>query len=155
MVGAKLEDELWTVLDESAIQRVLIRYATALDSRDWDLLGTCFVLPARVTYLSAPRLEGRDAVIAHCRQALQRYELTQHALSNPTVRLHGDRAEATCYLRGEHVVADEHGRRRWTLGGRYEDALVRASDGWRIAERTLIGSWELTTPEPGDVTVRD
>lgn len=155
MAGVHAEDDLRTVLDELAIQRLMIRYATALDFRDWDLLATCFVPTARVTYPSAPVLEDCDAVIDHCQQALQRYEETQHALTNLTVHLDGDRAEATCYLRGEHVIADDRGRRRWTLGGRYEDVLVRTSVGWRIAERRLVRSWELTTPEPGDLVADD
>ena len=41
--------DLDTVLCEAEIGRLLLRYATALDFRDWDLLATCFVPEARVT----------------------------------------------------------------------------------------------------------
>lgn len=142
--------DLDTVLCEAEIGRLLLRYATALDFRDWDLLATCFVPEARVTYVDTPELVGRDAVIAHCRTALERYAVTQHAITNPVVDLAPDRTSATarCYVRAEHVHAKDDRWQRWTLGGRYEDRLLRTDEGWRITERRLLRAWTATTETP-------
>ena len=35
-----------------------------------------------------------------------------------------------------------------TIAGRYEDELVRSTDGWRISHRSLIEMWTAGDPHP-------
>ncbi len=145
MTSSPEEGELDRLLAKAGIDELLVGYATALDNRDWSLLEQCFVDDAKVTYLNSPPLEGREAVLEYCRTALARFELTQHMVSNVTVVLGDQTAEATSYVRAEHVMHRDDERCRWTLGGRYEDRLVQTGQGWRIAERALVHLWDETT----------
>jgi hypothetical protein len=44
--------------DRVAMDDLLTRYATAIDSRDWDLLDTVFTDDAQLDYRSAGGIEG-------------------------------------------------------------------------------------------------
>lgn len=150
MTGSPDQGELELLLAKARIDELLVSYATALDNRDWALLEQCFVEDAQVTYLGRSPLEGRQAVIDYCRTALSRFELTQHLVGNHAVELGDQSAEATSYVRAEHILHRDGERCRWSLGGRYEDRLVRTGQGWRIAERALIHLWDETTCTPID-----
>ena len=47
------------IADRLAVSDALIRYATALDGRDWDLLASCFTADARLDY-DTSGVFGRD-----------------------------------------------------------------------------------------------
>ena len=123
------------VADRLAIQDVQVRYATALDSRDWPLLSTCFLADAQVHYASSPVLEGFEATRAFCDRALSPYRITQHLLGNHVAAIDGDTAMASCTLQAIHVTPGD--TEIFTFFGTYSDTLVRTAEGWRIATRTL------------------
>ena len=126
--------------DRLAVQDMHVRYATALDSRDWELLRTVFVPGAQVQYPGSPHLNGFDETRTFCDQALARYRITQHLLGNHRVWGEGDELSASCSLQAIHVEPDEKGGAIFTLWGTYTDRVVRTPDGWRIAERVLTSS---------------
>ena len=133
-----------SIEDRLAISDLLTRYATALDSRDWDLLRTVFVEDAQVRYAGGPLLNGFEETWRFCDRALSRYRATQHLLGNADIHVSGDAGTSTVYLQAIHIQPDGV---IFTLGGAYYDKLVRTVDGWRIAERTLESWWT----EWGDV----
>ena len=47
------------LIDRSEIDDLLIRYATAVDTKDWDLWETCFTDDAFVDYESAGGIKGK------------------------------------------------------------------------------------------------
>ena len=61
--------------DRLAIQDLQIRYAIALDSRDWELLRTVFLPTAQVQYPGSPHLDGFEQTRAFCDHALSRYRI--------------------------------------------------------------------------------
>jgi hypothetical protein len=123
--------------DWLAIYNLQVRYAVALDHRDWELLRTVFTPDCEVQYSGAPLLEGFEAVWPFCQRALARYRQTQHLLGDHVIDIDGDRATGSCYLQAIHVDAPEHGTQVYTFYGRYTDEYVRSADGWRIAKRRL------------------
>lgn len=136
-----MDDALQVLLDEREITKLCHRYAMALDSRDWDLLRTCFVDAAVAVYEGIGECSGYDAIEALCRSALEPLTRTQHLLGNVDVVVDGQKATCTCYLQAQHVKEGTAGGDLFALGGRYTDALVRTADGWRIAHRTLTTWW--------------
>jgi len=124
--------------DRLAISDVLIRYATALDGRDWELLASCFTDDATLDYDTSGTY-GRDAFVEHCRAGLARMKATQHCVTNHVISTDGDRAHSTSYVIAQHVRENDV---TFTLGGTYSDDLVRAGTGWRIASRRFVTSWK-------------
>ena len=124
--------------DRLAISDVLIRYATALDGRDWELLASCFTDDATLDYDTSGTY-GRDAFVEHCRAGLARMKATQHCVTNHVISTDGDRAHSTSYVIAQHVRDSDV---TFTLGGTYVDDLVRVGTGWRIASRRFVTLWK-------------
>lgn len=133
--------------DERDIIATTIRYAYALDDRRFEDLRTVFTAEATAD-LRSPLLEGVDAIIARIRQAIERFEITQHITSTHQVLLDGDQATCRCYLQSQHVRSDEAGTHHLLIAGRYDDRFVRTAEGWRIAHRTLHVMWTAPSSYP-------
>jgi 3-phenylpropionate/cinnamic acid dioxygenase small subunit len=130
------------VSDRLAISDLLIRYATALDGRDWELLASCFTDDATLDYDTSGTY-GRDAFVEHLRVALARMKATQHFVTNHVISTDGDRAQSTSYVIAQHVRGSDA---TFTLGGTFSDDLVRAGSEWRIASRRFVTSWKAGQP---------
>jgi 3-phenylpropionate/cinnamic acid dioxygenase small subunit len=128
------------IVDEHAVQAVLLRYATALDTRDWGKLRSCFVPDVVASYDSIGNQQGYEAVERLCRTALEPLAATQHIVSNVEVSIDGDRAVARCNLQSTHVRSAPAGD-DFVVAGVYTDELVRTADGWRISRRSLRRVW--------------
>ena len=141
---ATLEARLGELEDRLAITDLLYQYATALDTRDWDLLRRTFTADGVADYLEFGGVnEGGEAIVALCSGVLEGLDSSQHLIANPRVtRLDGDRAEASCYFQAQHFLASPAGGNAYLVGGRYDDRLVRTEDGWRIEHRTLHCTWQ-------------
>lgn len=138
------------LVDRLEIEALLIRYGTALDTRDSALLASCFSEDAVLNYDAAPPAT-RDAFVERAK-GLKRLAVTQHVVANITVDLDGDRANATSYAHAQHVRGESEGREAYLMGGTYTDALARTPDGWRITRRRFICRW---AAKQADVVARD
>lgn len=123
--------------DIDAIRDVLIRYATAIDTKDWLLFRTCFTSDAATDYGDIGRWSDIDGITAFMEVSHQGFRATNHMLSNFVIDVDGNRARATTYV---HAVLafDRPEAGSIDAVGRYEDSLVRREDGWRIARRRFL-----------------
>src|SRR3954449_5736629 len=121
-----------TLSDREQIVDLAVRYATALDSRDWDLLRTCFTPDAVAEYVGIGDCNGYDAIESLCKSALTPLDRTQHLLGNQVAEVNGDEATASCYLQAQHVRSGVPGGDKFIIAGKYIDRFVRTPDGWRI-----------------------
>ena len=123
--------------DRDEIRDVLVRYATAIDTRNWALFRTCFTENASTDYGDVGAWSDVDGITSFMEATHRLFGNTNHMLSNFVVNVDGDRARATSYV---HVVlAFARDPEKWVDSvGRYEDTLVRNSAGWQIAERRTI-----------------
>jgi 3-phenylpropionate/cinnamic acid dioxygenase small subunit len=136
------EARLAALQDRLDVQDVLVRYAMALDSHDWELLRTCFLPDAVADYGALEgRNEGIEEIIAACHRALGGLDSSQHLIGNAVVQVDGDTATATCYLHAQHYLVSGSGVNTFVVGGTYRDRLVRTPDGWRIEHRALETTW--------------
>lgn len=135
--GTRIE---WRRLaDRAEIVDVTVRYALALDTKDFDGLDDVFTPDARADLLED--LEGREAIKARIRRAIEPLDRTQHLVGNHFVVVDGDRATCSSYLQSQHVRRAAEGGPNFIVAGRYEDRLIRTSNGWRIEFRRLSVWW--------------
>ena len=129
--------------DRLEIVDLLHRYATGLDSRDWELLASVFTDDGVADYSSLELgvNDGPDAIVDLCRNALSGLDATQHIISNEVIEIDGDRARSRCYFQAQHVFRGAPGGDNFIVAGTYEDELVRTQAGWRIERRALIPTW--------------
>jgi 3-phenylpropionate/cinnamic acid dioxygenase small subunit len=147
MATTEHERTVAALADRWDIEEVGVRYATALDTRDWALLATCFTEDALGEYDGIGRLEGATAFVDTCRGALTPLAASHHLLGNFTCRPKGDEASAAWYFQAQHVRTGTPGGDDYIVAGTYRDRLVRTAAGWRIAERTLSVTWTSGNPE--------
>ena len=119
------------------IAEVLVRYATGIDRRNWDVFRSCFTADCLAEYEGIGTWESADAITDFMATAHARMGHTMHRISNIAIDVHanGDRAAARCYVDGILMAADEESG--FNPMGFYDDELVRTPDGWRIAHRTF------------------
>ena len=140
-------------MERENIKAVLVRYATALDMKDWDLLDKVFKEDVVVNYNNAPTLYGRQAVKKAIREYIDNPVATQHFLGNFVIEeKEAGLAYSVCQVQAFH--ADTKRKNAFfTLYGRYEDVLEKTKAGWLIAKRRLfttatIGGDDIIGPIP-------
>jgi 3-phenylpropionate/cinnamic acid dioxygenase small subunit len=141
-----MDPQVRELLDERAIADVCVRYASAIDDRDWDRLRSCFLPDAVGIYHADRPLVGYEAIEQAIRTAVMPLSRTQHLVSNVTIALDGDEATGQCYLHAQHVREGVPGGEKFVIAGRYSDRFARTDDGWRIRERRLDRWWTKGNP---------
>jgi hypothetical protein len=126
-----------SIEDERAIIALLVRYATAIDRRDWALFATCFTQDVEADYGAITRCTDRDTLVEFMRRGHAKIGATLHRMSNFVIDGDAEGATATSYVDallmhadGKEILRQAHG---W-----YEDRLVSGRDGWRIARRRFV-----------------
>jgi SnoaL-like domain len=128
------------IADRQEIAELCARYATALDTRDWALLESCFG-PEPVFVHPGGRLEGFDAILHRTRTALAPLTATQHLLGTMVTEVDGDTARSVCYFQAQHMRAGTPDGETYIIAGSYADTLARTADGWKITERVQAYLW--------------
>jgi 3-phenylpropionate/cinnamic acid dioxygenase small subunit len=119
------------------IADVLVRYATGIDRRDWVLFRSCFTADCRAEYEGIGAWESADAITDFMVDAHAGMGHTLHRISNVAVDLapDGEHAVARSYVDGILMAPDDESG--FNPFGFYDDELVHAAEGWRIARRTF------------------
>jgi hypothetical protein len=124
--------------DRQKIEDLLVRYAIAIDTRDWELFRSCFVLGVDADYGDIGHWHGVEEITAFMQQV--HTGPSQHRLSTMAIALDDtdpDRATARTYV--DAIVLGPDGRNGANGIGHYDDVLTRDGDGWRIARRVYTG----------------
>jgi hypothetical protein len=120
--------------DQRAITAVLIRYATGIDRRDWQLFASCFAEGCSADYPGFGLWHGPAEITDFMAAAHAPLGPTLHRMTNFTIQITGDTATAQSYvdalLMPGTAGGDVHRAAGW-----YDDRLVRTADGWRISHR--------------------
>ncbi len=146
-----MDDGLALLHDRLEIDDLLVRYATAVDSRDWALLDTVFTADAHLDYRSAGGIHGAYGEVRDwLASVLPIFTWTQHLVVNRAVDLGpgADAASAVSIFHNPNGLLVEGQPWLFTVGGRYHDRLARRSDGWRITTRVEETTW-WEHPMPG------
>jgi 3-phenylpropionate/cinnamic acid dioxygenase small subunit len=140
---------LQTMAARAEIQDLLVRYATAIDTRRWHRLDDVFLPDARLDYRSAGGIQGlfpavKDWLVA----VLPMFRVTQHLVLNSRVELDGDEARGTTAFLNPNEATIDGEPWIFTVGGTYHDRFLRTAAGWRIARRVEETLW-WDHPMPG------
>lgn len=120
------------------VAEVLVRYATGIDRRDWALFRTCFTEDCYADYGDIGVWEGVEAITEFMQRSHASCAHTLHRISNEAVTPSTGGVAARSYVDAIILAAD--GKSGMHAIGYYDDELVRAADGWKIARRrfTLV-----------------
>ena len=134
------------VLDRMETADVAHRYATAIDTKDWALLGAVFADEVEADFRSFGSREvyrgPADGWIDAIRETIAGMDATQHLMANHVHAFDGpDRCTLTCYMRAEHFLIQNRGDDSYTVGGYYVWTLARGADGWRASSYALNVTW--------------
>jgi hypothetical protein len=131
--------DLATLTDRLEIDDLITRYATAVDSKDWDLFRSCFVPDARIDYTTAGGTSGTvDDVASWLETTLTAFALSVHYVTNREVTLDGDAARGWLAYFNPNTLTDGS---ILMSGGHYRDEYVRTAAGWKFAARATEGNW--------------
>jgi SnoaL-like domain len=140
------DDSFSGTSDREEIFDLAVRYATALDNRDYALLRTCFLPDVEGDYDGVGEVSGYQAIEDMCRRALDPLDASQHIMTNFAVDIHGDQADFSCYLHAQHVLNSAEGGPLFVVAGKYIDVQRKMPEGWRIARRELKVLWTSGNP---------
>jgi 3-phenylpropionate/cinnamic acid dioxygenase small subunit len=137
------------VEDRIGMDDLLTRYASAIDSRNWELLDTVFTDDAHLDYRSAGGIEGSyPEVRAWLADVLPLFDVTQHLVVNREFERTGNGVDARSRFLNVNRLQVEGKPWLFTVGGEYRDRMVNTLDGWRITVRTEYTLW-WDNPMPG------
>lgn len=121
--------DVQTLIDERAIERMIVDYAAFNDAADWDAVAALYAPEGRMSRPTAPDdfIEGADAILAAFRARPAR--TSRHIVANIRVSVGRDAATATSQI----LLFTAAGQP--PLVGTYADRLVRTGAGWRFVER--------------------
>ena len=112
---------------------LLIRYATAIDARDWDLLRTCFTEDCDADYGDIGHCHGNAEIAAWMASTHDPLGPTLHRITNVALTKEPGLVRARCHVHGIVVPPDRSAAVH--AFGRYDDEVVATSDGVRVAKR--------------------
>jgi hypothetical protein len=128
--------------DERAIAAVLLRYATAIDTRDWALFGSCFTAACATDYGAFGQWTSVGALTAEMERMHAAMGATLHRITNivlaPAPAEAGERrVHARSYVDAILTGKDAAQPPRQGIGY-YEDVLADTAQGWKIAVRRFV-----------------
>ena len=128
------------------IMAALLSYTRGIDRLDPDTVAAAFHAGATLDYGGGPITieEFAPGVVGRLRE---RWDATQHRISNTTIERHDDRAVVETYVLAYHARTDGDGNRFLdTFNGRYLDVFERRDGRWLIASRVLRHDWSNQEP---------
>jgi SnoaL-like domain len=120
--------------DEREITAVILRYATAIDTRDWPLFRTCFTADARSEYGSFGSWSTSDQLARFMEDAHLNVGPTLHRMSNIVITGDGGHARARTYVDALLMPKQAGGAVNRGIGY-YDDDLSKSASGWKISKR--------------------
>lgn len=125
----------------------LYRFAAGQDLRDPDLFASAFadeaaldfVQPAARLGVTIPVFQGKAAIVDTVMTNTAPL-VTTHTVTNPRVRLDGDRAELTALVEAQHVPRADPSR-HLMLKNLYRVRLRRDGGAWRIVHLRIDNAW--------------
>lgn len=133
---------------EREIYRAVVRYARALDTRNWDLLDSVFTGDVQGIYGGTASPPGRAAMVAGIRSHLDGCGPSQHLLGNAEIDVEGDEGRSRVSVRVYHIGKGAKADRSFETFGEYDAHWRLTQDGWRAYR------WELkVTMNLGDQSI--
>jgi len=115
------------------VTEVLVRYASGIDGRDWELFRTCFTEDCDVDYGTIGHWQGVEEVTTWMAATHDQVGPTLHRISNVMVTSRAGGALARSYVHA--IVTMPDGAAAVHAYGHYVDDFVESAGDWKIARR--------------------
>ncbi|HJM28230.1 MAG: nuclear transport factor 2 family protein [Acidimicrobiales bacterium] len=140
-----------TLDDKSLIPETIYLYAMGIDTKDFELYRSIFADLVEIDFSSyegssvtePSKLTG-DEWVKRVQPLFTGLAATQHSMTNPVVSINGENAACRMYMQAHHVYEPDKETSWFTLGGYYDDTLVRSSQsptGWLLTGVKLTVLW--------------
>jgi hypothetical protein len=125
----------------------LYRFGLGQDLQQRELFGSAFAADAELDFSPAaarwggrsPLMRGRDTIVDTILGMFAGRIATSHSVTNPRIRVAGDRAEATALVEALHVRRQDGAR--VLLKNIYDVELVRDGQRWAIQRLRIDNIW--------------
>ena len=124
---------------------LLVRYAIAIDSRDWASFRDCFTEDCDADYGEIGHWHGTDEITAWMASNHDPLGPTLHRITNVTMASEPNLVRTRCYVHGVVVLPDRSAAVH--AYGWYDDEVVETAVGWQVARRRFTPvTMELHSP---------
>jgi hypothetical protein len=129
-----IETRIRIIEDRDAISRLKAEYCDAVDggwasiTHDGDRVAPLFVAGGVWMANGVGEAKGHDEIRA-LMKPLQEFHYAFHCITNPSILIDGDRAEATWHF---FVFLTHREQGKMVSGGIYQDEFTRTENGWRF-----------------------
>ncbi len=122
--------------DRIALQDVMLRYAAGVDERDFEMYASCFADDVVVEGFGDATVNGREAWVDYVKNALERFNATQHMLGPQMATVDGDVAQTRSDVQALHYTKDPADH-ILTLWATYNTEMTRINGEWKITRHRL------------------
>jgi hypothetical protein len=135
-----------SALDREQIRQLMLRYAAAVDRRDFAMVASCFVDDAVAVYDegsqtgSSGPIEGVDQIVEYI-SGISHTDSSMHFLGVSSVELAENSANVVTDAVSFLVYPDLSVQQIVTRSIRYDDLVVRTPRGWKIERRVHSARW--------------
>lgn len=140
---------LGRIIDRQAIVDTVVRWAQALDAKDWAGARSCFTDEVETDYTDlrgpGPTRVQADAFVELRRQALGRLK-THHVSTNHLVTLDGDQATCQSAMLIHRLDPSRETDNTFDTLAHYTHTLVRTLQGWKITRVQQSIAWNRGNP---------
>lgn len=131
---ASLAQRLRRLEDLDEIRQLFVDYGRHLDAGDVEAYAELFADDGEILLGPIGRAKGRPAIVELMTKVRERARTPSfHLVTNPVIRLDGDRA--TAEVLWTVIRPDAEGKLEVAMFGRHLDELVRERGRWRFAKR--------------------
>ncbi|GGR48135.1 hypothetical protein J2S40_003923 [Nocardioides luteus] len=130
MANAQTTQEL---ADIREIRRLVERYAYAMDRRNTDLMRTCFIPDADLSYFGGLKQFDGNSFADSLVPSLAPFKTVNHSISSIRIEVDGDDATGDLHIFATMMLADSPSV--IVRGVHVVDGYVRTADGWKVAKR--------------------
>ncbi len=135
------KQQVWELLAKQAIQEIELKFAHALDTKDWTLAAALFadIIQADFSAYGIPAKAMQNGELIGLYQYSFRNEklVTEHLYTNFMIEINGGTASCRFNFIGNHYVAGLEDGEEFYLYAQYNDKLAYENGGWKINERRL------------------
>jgi hypothetical protein len=138
--------------DKIKIAETVYLYAMGIDTKDFVLYRSIFADQVEIDFSSyegasvtEPSQLTGDEWVRRVQPLFTGLAATQHTMTNPYPVVNGDTATCRMYMQAHHVYQPDQPDSWFTLGGYYDDTLVRDSRspiGWLLTSVKLTVLWK-------------
>ena len=119
---------------EREIYRQLIKFARAMDNRDWKAISAIMADSIKADF-GTGEVQGSAAVIDFIRSFLDGCGTTQHLLGNIIIEVAGDSATSRSYVSDMHLGKDTKSDISFRTLGDYCDEWKKTDGAWLMIKR--------------------